>query len=140
MPSTQLDHATPSAPALKSDEAMVVITRVYDAPRELVFQAWTSPQHLARWYAPQGCTIEFRSLDFRVGGTFHSCIHIPDGKRCWCAGVYREIFAPERIVFSMSIADEAGRALTAVEAGMDPEWPQEAIVTVTLADQGSAQE
>lgn len=136
MPSPRLDSSTVAKRPSKPDVPMVVITRVYKAPRELVFQAWTDRQHLARWYAPQGCTIEFRTLDFRVGGRFHSCIRIPNGKECWCTGVYREIVAPERIVFTMAIADEAGRVMNAVDVGMDPEWPQETTVTVTFTAQG----
>lgn len=114
----------------------VVITRVFDAPRELVFKAWTDPEHLVHWFAPNGCTIHFREIDLRPGGAFHSCVRIPDGKGCWCAGVYREIVAPERIVFTMAIADEEGNLLGPVEAGMDPDWPRETVVTVTFAEHG----
>jgi uncharacterized protein YndB with AHSA1/START domain len=112
----------------------VLITRVFDAPREVVFRAWTDPEQLAHWYAPQGCTIEFRSLDLREGGTFHSCIRTPDGHDCWCVGKYTELVAPERIVYSMAIADAVGNLIAPTDAGMDPEWPRETIVTVTFAE------
>jgi uncharacterized protein YndB with AHSA1/START domain len=69
----------------------VLITRTFDAPRELVFQAWSDPELLVRWFAPRGCTIQFRKLDLRQGGTFHSCICTPQGNECWCIGTYREI-------------------------------------------------
>ena len=116
------------------EEQLVVIKRVFDAPRELVFKAWTDPQHLVRWFAPPGCTIHFRQLDIRQGGEFHSCVGTPDGHACWCKGTYQEIVAPERIVFSMSVADEQGNLVSPVDAGMDPEWPRETIVTVTFAE------
>jgi uncharacterized protein YndB with AHSA1/START domain len=115
----------------------VLITRVFDAPRELVYAAWTDPEHLQRWYAPRGCTIQFAAIDLRPGGTFHSCIRTPDGHDCWCKGVYREIVAPERIVFTMAIADEHGNLVGPIEAGMDPDWPRETTVTVTFAEQGA---
>ena len=75
------------------------------APRP-VFEAWTDPEHLQRWFAPRGCTVHFCRIDFRPGGTFHSCIRTPDGHDCWCVGIYRAIVAPERIVFTMAVADE----------------------------------
>lgn len=122
--------------AVQPAEEEVLITRVFDAPRDLVFNAWTDPEHLMRWYAPHGCTIDFRQLDPRPGGVFHSCIHTPTGHDCWCKGVYREVVAPERIVFTMAVADENGNPVEPVDAGMDPSWPRETVVTVTLADLG----
>jgi uncharacterized protein YndB with AHSA1/START domain len=77
-----------------------------------------------QWYAPHGCTIAFRTLDLREGGAFLSVIHTPDGKDCWCSGVYAEISAPERIVYTM--VAEGGEK--------DPEWPRETTVTVTFAE------
>lgn len=122
--------------AVERSEPEVFITRVFDAPRDLVFKAWTDPEHLMRWYAPRGCTIHFREIDLRQGGAFHSCIRTPQGHDCWCKGVYREIVAPERIVYSLAVADEKGNLVEPVEAGMDPDWPAETIVTVTLAGLG----
>jgi uncharacterized protein YndB with AHSA1/START domain len=118
----------------------VLITRVFDAPRELVFAAWTDPEHLARWFAPQGCTVTFRTIDLRPGGTFHSCIRVPQCHDCWCKGVYREMVAPERIVFTMAISNESGDLVGPVDAGMDPDWPRETVVTVTFADLGGKTE
>jgi uncharacterized protein YndB with AHSA1/START domain len=113
----------------------VFITRDFEAPRELVFAAWTDPVHLARWFAPHGCEISFREIEVREGGVFHSCIRPPGGHDCWCRGVYREVAAPERLVFTMAVADEQGNLIEPTEAGMDPDWPRETVVTVTLAEQ-----
>lgn len=118
----------------KSADPDVLITRDFEAPRELVFRAWTDPQHLQQWFAPHGCSVEFRKFDFREGGRFLSCIRNPQYPACWCAGVYREIVAPERIVFTMGVSNEQGQLLTATQAGMDPDWPQETVLTVTFAD------
>jgi uncharacterized protein YndB with AHSA1/START domain len=112
----------------------VLITRIFDAPREMVFNAWTQPDQLVLWYAPGDCTIQIKKFDFRKGGSFHTCIKATAHNDCWCTGVYHEIVAPEKIVFSMLIADENGNKITAAEAGMDPEWPAETIVTVTFDD------
>ncbi|OWK41699.1 SRPBCC family protein [Fimbriiglobus ruber] len=113
----------------------VFITRVFDAPRDLVFRAWTTPEYLARWYAPKGCTTLYRSFDFHPGGTFHSCIRSPNGYECWCIGAYREIVVPERIAYTLVIANEKGSPVDPEAAGMDPNWPQETTVTVTFEGQ-----
>ncbi len=111
----------------------VHITRVLAAPRELVFQAWIDPVHLAQWYAPHGCTVRIPSLNARPGGTFLFCIANPKGE-CWCKGVYREVTPPERLVLTLEVADAEGRSRTPIDAGMDPEWPQETLVTVTFEE------
>ena len=122
-------------PARIADDARTIrIERMFDAPRELVFEAWTRPEQLLQWYAPHGCTIHFEKIDVRPGGRFHSCIHNPKFGDCWCVGVYREIVRPERIVYTLATADSAGNEIEPVQAGHDPRWPRETLVTVTLAD------
>lgn len=124
-------------PAIVAGE--VLITRIFKAPRELVFRAWTEPEHLHRWYAPNGCSIHFARIDMRTGGSFHSCVRTPQGYECWCTGSYLEVVPPERLVFTFAVADPEGKKRTPVEAGMDPEWPEETVVTVTFAhhDEGT---
>ena len=122
------------------DEKDVFITRVFDAPRELVFQAWTDPRHLEQWYAPHGCSTHFRKLEFRVGGSYHSCIRIPSGHECWCRGDYLEIVPPERIVFTMAVADAEGNLADPAQMGMDTDWPPQTVVTVTFTEQNGQTE
>ncbi|MBI2422544.1 MAG: SRPBCC domain-containing protein [Candidatus Hydrogenedentes bacterium] len=132
-----MNQDTPAAVATPPQtDPEVRITRIFDAPRELVFHAWTDPLRLTQWYAPRGCTFSFSSVDLREGGAFHSCIHTPDGHNCWCIGAYLEITPSERIVFTMAVADEHGDAILPADAGMDPAWPAESRVTVTFADLG----
>jgi uncharacterized protein YndB with AHSA1/START domain len=122
-------------PARIADDARTIrIERLFDAPLALVFDAWTRPEYLLQWYAPHGCTIHFEQIDVRPGGRFHSCIHNPQFGDCWCVGVYREIVRPERIVYTLAIADSAGNEIEPVQAGHDPRWPRETLVTVTLTD------
>lgn len=115
-------------------EPMVHITRVFDAPRELVFKAWASPDALEQWFAPRGCDLEISEFNFYQGGTFLTCIRNPQFHDCWAKGKYLEIVEPERISFSMGVADGQGNDIEPVSAGMDPEWPQETIVTVTFEE------
>jgi uncharacterized protein YndB with AHSA1/START domain len=114
--------------------AEVLITRIINAPRELVFKAWIDPAHLMNWFAPRGCTIEFVSIDPRPGGIFHHCIRNPRLHDCWCIGTYQKIVTPELIVYSLAIANEKGERISPADAGMDPGWPAETIVTVTFKE------
>lgn len=125
---------TPSGSPAASGEVHIV--RTINAPRELVFAAWTDPSQLANWFAPRGCSIEFRRLEIVPGGTFHSCIRTPDGHQCWCMGEYREVDAPQRLVFTMKVADAEGNFVSPTDAGMDPEWPAETVVTVRFEADG----
>jgi len=108
------------------------ITHLFDAPRELVFRAWTDPEQLIHWYAPDGCTIEFKTIDVREGGTFHSCIHDPIHGDCWIKGVYVEVVFPEKLVFSMVLTNEDGYSVESTDVGKPVDWPKEIITTVTF--------
>jgi uncharacterized protein YndB with AHSA1/START domain len=85
------------------------ISRSFDAPRALVFELWASPEHLARWWGPKNFSVPSVSVDFRPGGEYRHAIRSADGVEYWMQGVYREIVAPERIVFTFAWEDEAGR-------------------------------
>ncbi|MBC9929181.1 SRPBCC domain-containing protein [Chitinophaga qingshengii] len=114
------------------------ISRIINAPQELVFEAWTSEEHLQHWYAPKGCTVHFAQVDIRPGGGFLSCIRNPTGnyKDCWCKTTFLEITRPEKIVCTLQVADANGNLLTSREAGMDPDWPDQTTLTVTFTPQG----
>lgn len=113
------------------------ITHLFDAPRELVFEAWANPEILKSWYAPEGCTIEFKILDVKKGGQFHSVIRDPVHGDCWIKGIYQEVIPSEKLVFSMVLSNQNGDVVTANEAGKSEEWPQAIITTVTFASIGS---
>ncbi|RYG38513.1 SRPBCC domain-containing protein [bacterium] len=114
--------------------ADILLERTFDAPRDLVFRAWTDPEQLVQWFAPRGCSIEFERIDPREGGSFHSCIRTPVGPDCWCVGTYLEIMPPERLAFTMRLADADGNPLDSEGAGKDSEWPEETTITVTLTE------
>ena len=86
----------------------VVITRIFDAPRGLVFKAWTDPEHMARWWGPRGFTNPICELDARVGGAWRIVMRSPAGIEYPCGGVYREIVEPERLVFTNIATDNEG--------------------------------
>jgi uncharacterized protein YndB with AHSA1/START domain len=121
---------------MKNNHDDLLITHLFDAPRELVFKAWTEPEHLTHWYAPDGCTIDFASINVKVEGEFHSCIHDPVHGDCWIKGKYKEILFPEKLVYSMILSNEKGDDVTANEAGKPDEWPQALVTTVTFTSIG----
>jgi uncharacterized protein YndB with AHSA1/START domain len=88
-------------------ERELVITRVFDAPRQLVFKAWTDPKHLAQWWGPKGFTNPVCELDVRPGGAILIHMRGPDGVVYPMKGVFHEIVAPERLVFTTSAFEDA---------------------------------
>ena len=111
------------------------ITRVFDVPRELIWRAWTDPEHFKRWWGPRGYTSPFCEMDLRIGGKYLNCMRSPEGKDYWSTGVYREIVPIERLVFTDSFADEQGNVVPATHYGLSADFPLEMLVTVTLEDQ-----
>ena len=114
----------------------IVITRIFNAPREKVWKAWTDPELMKRWWGPKHFTSPFCKIDFRVGGKYLYCMRSPEGQEFWSTGVYREIVPLERIVCTDSFADEKGNVVPATHYGMGEEVPLEMLVTVTFEDLG----
>jgi uncharacterized protein YndB with AHSA1/START domain len=105
------------------NERVLVITRVFDAPRHLVFNAWADPAQSRQWMGPRGFTATDVTQDPRPGGAWRLCLRADDGSReLWQGGVFREITPPERLVFTFAWDDEAGRP------------GHEMLVTVTFAE------
>ncbi len=115
-------------------EQELVITRIFDAPRKLVWKAWTDSESFKRWWGPKGFTSPVSKINLRVGGIFLSCMRSPEGQDFWSTGVYREIVEPERIVYTDSFSDSEGNVVPASYYGMSGNWPLELLVTVTLEE------
>ena len=113
----------------------VFIEETFNASIEKVFSAWTDPEKLMKWYAPDGCTIHFSKIKIETGGQFHSCISNPQFGDCWCIGEYKEVLPNSKIVFTLINADENGNPTNPAEIGMDPDWPGATLVTVTLTEE-----
>jgi uncharacterized protein YndB with AHSA1/START domain len=104
-------------------ERVLVITRVFDAPRELVFKLWADPAHAKHWMGPRGFTATHIEQDPRPGGAWRLCLRADDGSReLWQGGVFREIVEPERLVYSFAWDGEDGRR------------GHETLVTITFAE------
>jgi len=109
-----------------------VISRTFDAPRELMFRVWTDPEHMQHWWGPKGFTAVYSKMDLRPGGFYHYCIRSPDGHDMWGKFVYREIVKPERLVFVNSFSDEKGNV---ARHPMHLAWPLEMLSTIIFAEQ-----
>ncbi len=110
----------------------MVVTRVFDAPRELVWKAWTDPKYVMQWWGPKGFTSPVCKMDFRVGGKFLCCMRSPDGQEFWNGGEYLEIVLHEKIVYSMYFADAEGNKVEAAHYGIEHEAMPDAHDVVTL--------
>ncbi len=120
-----------------SNEQDLVITRIFDAPRQLVWKAWSKPEMLMKWWGPKDFTCPAARIDFRVGGKYHVAMHGPKGsdfdKDLWSTGIYKEIMPIEKIVATDSFADEKGNIVPSIHYGMAG-FPLEMLVTVTFED------
>ena len=112
----------------------LVIVRIFDAPRELLWKYWTEPEYFKRWWGPEGFTTPVSRIDFRVGGIYHNCMKSPEGENYWSTGMYREIIEPEKIVYTDSFSDAEGNLVPASYYEMSGEWPLELLVTITLEE------
>lgn len=123
----QLAKAGNRAPAPRP----FVIERVVDAPRELVWKAYTERDRLVRWFGPKGFSIPTATLDLRPGGFFHYCMRAADGFEMWGKWIFHEIAEPERLVHTVSFSD-AGRGVT--RHPMSATWPLESLSTTTFTE------
>jgi uncharacterized protein YndB with AHSA1/START domain len=108
-----------------------VISREFNAPRDLLFKVWTDREHLIHWWGPKGVKIVSCTNDLRPGGVMHYLMRSPDGRDMWGKWVYRDIIPPERLVFVNSFSDENGGVS---RHPMAPEWPQEFLATITFVE------
>jgi uncharacterized protein YndB with AHSA1/START domain len=106
------------------EERTLVLSRIFDAPRDLVYKVWTQPEHLARWWGPRGFTLLSYKADVRVGGSYRFGTRSPQGSEHWAHGVYREVAPPERLVLTHAWEHPDGKP------------KHETIMTLTFAEQG----
>jgi len=112
----------------------LIITRIFDAPRDFVWDAFTNCEQVMHWWGPKDFTAPFCKIDLRVGGKYLLSMRAPDGKEYWSTGVYREIIPQERYVATDSFSDPEGNIVPATYYGMSADFPLEMLVTVTFED------
>ena len=122
-----------------NEKERMVITRVFDAPRALVWKAWTDPKYVMQWWGPKGFTAPVCQIDFRVGGKFLCCMRTPDGQDFWNGGEYHEIVPHEKIVYSLYFANSKGNKVEPEQYGIEHEAIPDARDMVLFEDFGNGQ-
>jgi uncharacterized protein YndB with AHSA1/START domain len=118
----------------------LVVTRVFAAPVDLVWKAWTDPEYVMRWWGPDHFTSPSAKMDFREGGTSVVCMRAPKdfgGQDMYSTWVYQKIVPLKRIEFIQNLADKDGNQIDPAEIGMPPEFPRDIRTVVTFKDLGN---
>lgn len=108
------------------------ISRVFDAPRELVWKACTDPQRMKHWWGPKGYTVKVSNMDFRPGGIYHYGLRSPEGQEVWGKFIFRHIVAPERMDLLSCFSDEKGGL---GRHPMAPDWPPQMLSSFIFTEQ-----
>jgi uncharacterized protein YndB with AHSA1/START domain len=118
----------------------LIVTRVFDAPIELVWKAWTDPEHIMQWWGPDHFTSPSAEMDFREGGTSLVCMRAPKefgGQDMYSTWAYEQIVPMERIEFIQNLADKDGNLADPTQLGLPTDFPQDVRTVVTFKDLGN---
>jgi len=113
----------------ESGDVEFTITRHFKFPPELIFDAFTKPEHFNQWFGPTGSTVIKSSIDLRPGGLNHFGLKMSDGLALWGKYIYREITPPKRLVYVQSFSDEHGNITV---HPLSPTWPREMLTIITF--------
>jgi uncharacterized protein YndB with AHSA1/START domain len=106
----------------------LVVTRIIDAPLELVWKAWTEPERVMRWWGPKDYTSPFCKIDLREGGKYIFCMRAPQeqgGQDSYTSGIYLKIVPLQRLEFTQGLSDKDGNRIDPAQLGMPPDFPRE---------------
>jgi uncharacterized protein YndB with AHSA1/START domain len=123
--------ATKNDPAGESDRE-IVLTRVFDAPRELVWKVWTKPDHLANWWGPRGFTTTTHRMEVKQGGVWQYVMHGPDGRDYDNIITYLEVVEPERLTYKHGGAKDTEPVNFQATVTFDPQGPNGEKTKVTM--------
>ena len=118
----------------------LVVTRLFDAPVELVWNAWTDPGHVMRWWGPNFFTSPVAKMDFREGGTSLVSMRAPNGQEFYNTWKYLKIVLLQRIEFIQNLADKDGRKVDPIKIGLRPDFPEDVRTVVTFKTIGDKTE
>jgi uncharacterized protein YndB with AHSA1/START domain len=127
--------------AVKKED--LVVTRIIDAPVEMVWKAWTEPKEVMRWWGPKHYTSPSCRIDLRVGGKYVFCMRAPrdqGGQDSYTAGVYKRIVPMELLEFTQGLADKDGNPIDPAQLGMPPDFPKELRTVVVFKAKGGMTE
>ncbi len=121
----------------------LVVTRIFDAPLELVWKAWTEPEQVMRWWGPKDYTSPSCKIDLRVGGKYIFAMQAPEyqgGQISYTSGVYQRIVPMQLLEFTQGLSDQDGNRIDPSQAGMPPDFPKELQAVVTFKARGDMTE
>jgi uncharacterized protein YndB with AHSA1/START domain len=110
----------------------LVISRHFNGTPERIYELWTTPELLERWWGPAGFTVPYCKVDLRVGGEYHYCVRSPEGANYWSKGNFLEICPGRKIVATDSFSDANGNIITASSVGLPGNWPSTLLVSVAF--------
>lgn len=119
----------------------MILTRIFNAPKQRVWDVWTKPEEIMKWWGPEGFSCPAAVSDFTVGGKYNYCMKAPvneqfQGQEMWSGGVFKEIVPGERIVYTDYFTDEQGNMKDPADFGMPAHFPKENTATITFEDIG----
>ena len=121
------------------EQDWVRVEREFDAPINLIWEMWTDPELFKQWYGPNGMSVPAVEMDVRVGGTRKVCMAMQSSERpmeMWFIGVFKEVRAPSRLVYTESMCDADGTIISPQDMGMPDSFPDIAEVIVDLSEAG----
>ncbi len=110
-----------------TEKRVLIVTRVFDTPVEQVWNAWTDPNHVMRWWGPDGFTSPSATIDFREGGTSLVCMRSPNGQDFYSTWTYQQIVPMRRIEYIHNLAGKDGKTVDPVTMGMPADFPQDVL-------------
>jgi uncharacterized protein YndB with AHSA1/START domain len=116
----------------KLNETQLEVSRSFEAPLELLWQAWTEPEHFKKWYGPKNFTTPMCEIDLEVGGRHFWSMKSPDGMEMYYIGTYKEISPMDRLVYTDSMSDADGNVISPTVMGMPEGSPTTMDVTVSF--------
>lgn len=121
----------------------LVISRIIDAPLELVWKAWTDPEYVKRWWGPKDWTSPTCKIDLREGGKYLFCMRAPEeqgGQDMYTTGTYKKIVPMERLEFTQCMSDKDGNVIDPTQVGMPADFPKEVRTTIVFKPKGNLTE
>ncbi len=121
----------------------LVITRIIDAPIEMVWKAWTDPEQVQRWWGPKDYISPVCKIDLREGGRYIFCMRAPKeqgGQDMYTSGVYTKIVPLKRLEFTQSLSDKDGNKINPMQVGMPPDFPEEVRTAILFKARGEMTE
>lgn len=123
---------------LSAKQKEIVIVKAFDLPVNLVWQAWTNPDNLKKWWGPNNFTCTYTAIDLKAGGKYLHCMRSKLGEKIWSTGTYLEIIPYKKLVFTDSFSNSKGHMIPASDLDLPGKWPMILMITLCFEEVGNA--